>query len=107
MVHINFILCSAYILHTLLVRAEDGMNTDVVVGLVVTDDDVTVVGRLAVMVVNSVLLVLPSTSGRSKSTFQPVNTSIKYQHDDKDFAKFLKLFWCDPDFSNSPNFQQN
>lgn len=36
-----------------------------------TVDDVTVVGRLAVMVVNSELSALSSKSGRSKSTFHP------------------------------------
>ena len=43
-----------------------------------TEGDVTVVGRLAVTVVNSALLVLPSKSGRSKSTFQPIKASVRF-----------------------------
>lgn len=48
-----------------------------------TVDDVTVVGRLAVMVINSELLelTLSSKSGKSKSTFQPTDiiTTVKTQ----------------------------
>lgn len=48
-----------------------------------TVDDVTVIGRLAVMVVNSELLelMLSSKSGKSKSTFQPTDiiTKVKTQ----------------------------
>ena len=69
-----------YALHTLLVR-EVGGHTDSMDWLFVTVDDVTAVGKQAVMVVNSELLelTLSSKSGKSKSTFQPTDiiTTVK------------------------------
>ena len=60
-----------------------------------TVDDVTAVGRQAVMVVNSELLelTLSSKSGKSKSTFQPTDivTTVKIQYCVKIF-RYLRTF---------------